>query len=169
MLQRCTGLDLSSLKKPNESYAEHGTLLQAHFNKWIDALNVNNDIDRLKEIIMLEQWYDGLNADLWMYLVDKEPATLVEAKRLADAYAVLHRNTRGQTSRQVEGTGNKAFGNQVYKPKSTLINNNKQSMSNYGGDSNAVIVRSAGNFVNKPYNLYHKICYFCQKQGHYVR
>ena len=42
---------------------------------------------------MLEQLYDGLNADLRKYLVDKKPATLVEATRLADAYAVLHRNT----------------------------------------------------------------------------
>ena len=34
-------------KKPNESYAEYGIFLQAQFNKWIGALNVNNDIDRL--------------------------------------------------------------------------------------------------------------------------
>ena len=57
-------------KKPNESCAECGIFLQAQFNKWIGALNVNNDIDRLKEIIMLGQLYDRLNADLRMYLED---------------------------------------------------------------------------------------------------
>ena len=40
-------------KKPNKSYAEYGIFLQAQFNKWIGALNVNNDINRLKEIMML--------------------------------------------------------------------------------------------------------------------
>ena len=106
-------------EKSNESYAECGIFLQAQFNKWIDALNVNNDIDRLKEIIMFDQMYDGLNADLRMYLVDKEQASLVEAICLADAYAVFHRNTRGQTSRLVGGAGNKTFSNQAYKRNST--------------------------------------------------
>ena len=66
-----------------------------------------------------------------MYLVHKEPAPLVEATRLADAYSELRRKTRGQTSRLIGGTGNKVFNNQAFKPNSTQINNTKQSTTNY--------------------------------------
>ena len=47
-------------------------------------------LERLREIILLERFYESLSDDLRVWLMDKDPQTLVEAAKLADTYTINH-------------------------------------------------------------------------------
>ena len=50
------------------------------------ASHAYNNLERLREIILLERFYESLSDDLHVLLVDKDPQTFVESAKLADTY-----------------------------------------------------------------------------------
>ena len=55
-------------------------------------MHAYNNLERLREIILLERFYESLSDDLHVWLVDKDPQTIVQAAKLADTYTVNHHN-----------------------------------------------------------------------------
>ena len=59
-----------------------------------------NNLERLREIILLERFYESLSDDLRVWLGHKDPQTLVEAAKLADTYTINHHNYTTRTKKQ---------------------------------------------------------------------
>ena len=60
-------------------------------------MHAYNNLEHLREIILLESFYESLSDDLRIWLVDKDPPTLVEAAKLADTYPVNRHNCTTRT------------------------------------------------------------------------
>ena len=52
----------------------------------------DDDINVLKELILLERFYDTLSDELRVWLIDKNPKTIKDAGKLADEFTVLHKS-----------------------------------------------------------------------------
>ena len=69
-------------KSEKDTYADHAYNLNTLFKKWATSLHEYNNLERLREIILLDRFYESVSDDLRVWLVDKDPQTLVEAAKL---------------------------------------------------------------------------------------
>ena len=56
--------------------------------RWIKGQEADDYINVLKELILLERFYDTLSDELRVWLIDKKPKTIKEAGKLADEFTV---------------------------------------------------------------------------------
>ena len=80
------------------------------------------NIDRLKEIILLERFYDTVSEELRVWLLDKNPLTLKDVGKLADEYTIIHKvytsqKTYYRTAMRVEVTNSDKKGNKYFGSK----------------------------------------------------
>ena len=70
---------------------DHAYNLNIRFMKWLVGKNCLDDFDALKQVLLLERFFETLPEAIKLWLVDKQPATLDEAARIADLYALITR------------------------------------------------------------------------------
>src|SRR6218665_556481 len=75
----------------NETYSTFEFRLALPFNSWMDGEEASTDINRLKEVMKLEQFTNCLPTEIHRWVVEKRPKVLVDAAKLADEYAVLYK------------------------------------------------------------------------------
>jgi len=86
-------------KQPSETYSDFAFFLGMHCKRWLESEEAHDDIDRLREVIKLEQFYDRLHPELHSWLIDRKPKTLLEAAKLADEHnAIRKTHLRSQKS-----------------------------------------------------------------------
>src|SRR6218665_2349336 len=61
------------------------------FNIFMDGEEASTDINRLKEVVKLEQFRNCLPTEIHRWVVEKRPKLLVDAAKLADKNAVLYK------------------------------------------------------------------------------
>jgi len=80
------------LSKANgESYSNFAFRLNLPFKAWMDGEEAYEDVERMREVVKLEQFVNCLPVELHRWVVEKHPKTVVDAARLADEYAVLYK------------------------------------------------------------------------------
>jgi hypothetical protein len=141
-------------KRPKDSFTDFAIYMATNFERWLRSVNADTDIDQLKQVILLEQFYECINDDSMVaYLKDCSLSTLVDVARKADEYALLHKRS-GQSA-------SKAYG---YSKRTASIwsdKDNGSKDSNRSGDSGASGRRP--NFVDREGPI---ICFNCRKPGH---
>jgi len=75
----------------NETYSNFAFRLALPFNSWMDGEEASADINRLKEVVKLEQFTNCLKTEIHRWVVEKRPKLSVDAAKLADEYAVLYK------------------------------------------------------------------------------
>src|SRR6218665_3214595 len=81
-----------TLSKANgESYSNFAFRLALPFKARMDGEGAYEDVDRMREVVKLEQFVNCLPLELHRWVVEKHPETVVDAARLADEYAVLYK------------------------------------------------------------------------------
>ena len=117
-------------------------------------MGANADLNVLKQVILKEQFYNQVPEDLRLYLLNKNPANLLDAAKRADEYVALRKQGK---KLQVDGKHNNnkesgQFKKKVYEQKrSNNVQNNSHNMS-YSNRFNS--------------DKTHIICYNCNKPGH---
>ena len=155
-------------------------------------MHAYNNLERLREIILLERFYEFLSDDLRVWLVDKDPPTLVEAAKLADTYTVNHHNYTMHTENkhynnnsktalplQVRVTDqananhqNKTFDKKFSKDK---YEQGKTETSRYTPTNNPIVFFKCFEINHKAKNCIfdkakeHIKCNKCALNGHYAR
>ena len=59
-------------KSDKETFSDHAYNLTNLFDRWIKGQDAYENIDRLKEIILLERFYDTVSEELRVCLLDKK-------------------------------------------------------------------------------------------------
>src|SRR6218665_3844612 len=75
----------------NETYSNLAFRLALPFNSWLDGEAACIDINRLKEVVKLEQFTNCLSTEIHRWVVVKRPKLLVDAAKLVDELAVLYK------------------------------------------------------------------------------
>jgi len=87
----------SLTKQTNESYADFAFKLTNSFKRWLEGLKAFEDIEKLKQTILMEQFMDTLSSEMKLWLADREAKQLDKLARYADQFVALRKST-GQTA-----------------------------------------------------------------------
>ena len=61
------------------------------FKRWLQSINLYDDVDKLRQTSMMEHFLQTVSVDLKIWLVDQKPKTVDEMARLADQYVALRK------------------------------------------------------------------------------
>ena len=80
-------------KSEFENYTDFAFKLQNFFKRWLQSLECYDDIDKLRQAMMMEQFLQTVAVELKIWLVDQKPKSIDEMARLADQYTALRKQS----------------------------------------------------------------------------
>ena len=78
------------LKYDTKRHAEFASEKEKLFNKWCHAKEVGQDFEKLKQIVLLEEFKDKVRPDIRSHLDEQKVEKLEKAAVMADDYALAH-------------------------------------------------------------------------------
>ena len=150
-------------KAYGETHCEFAFKLTTQFKRWLESEEAFSNVERLREVLQMEQFNSVLENDVRLWLLDQKPKSLAEAAKLADQYVAVHKPGRttqktfdGKSKTSFNGHENKSYA-QKSSPSRTVVNlsGNKANVKSKNGNSH---------YVNKL--TPRVICYYCKKPGH---
>ena len=169
-------------KDDKQTYVEFANQTEVYFDRWCSAKKVISDYDKLRQIVLIEQFKRCVHDDLKTYLDEKNVNTLHEMAALADDYALTHKRSfkprQGGYSRPGGGSGGFG-GNNSGGSGSSSSNSAQASKSSTSPSSNAgnktdspsagtggsSYGGSRGRGKNAPWSS-RLTCHYCKIPGH---
>ena len=94
----------SFTKLTHDTYADFAFKLHNVFKRWLEGVKAYDDIEALRQTMLLEQFFHILPDDLKLWLTDQKPKTVSEAAHLADQYVALHKSVSSVPMKQTAST-----------------------------------------------------------------
>ena len=151
---------------------------EVYFDRWCSAKKVVSDYEKLRQIVLIEQFKRCVHDDLKTYLDENNVETLHKMAVLADDYALTHKRSfkprQGGYSRPSGGSG--GFGGSGSGGSSSSGSSSVQTPTGVSHGSNAgnkpsddshYSGASGGSSGSKsaPRSSHFK-CFYCEKPGH---
>src|SRR5688572_240815 len=87
-----------TMRKGNlETYSNFAFRMSLPFNSWIEGEGATKEVDKLIEVVKLEQFVNCLPTELHRWVIEKKPESLREAAKLADEFAILYKPFKVET------------------------------------------------------------------------
>ena len=74
-----------------ESYSNFAFRLNASMKAWLDGEKAQEDIEHLKQVLLIEQFTKCLPVELHRWVIERSPKTVSNAARFADEFAILYK------------------------------------------------------------------------------
>ena len=138
----------SYTKASSQTYAEFAHAKQRLFDQWCHAMKVGENFGKLRQVILLEDFKNSVNANLKVYIDERKPDSLNEAATLADEYSLIHQSRFNSKS-----------------------NSNSSKVCEKVSDSDQLSVHKQSSVFqskSKPQSAVSSsvICNYCKKRGH---
>lgn len=83
-------------KNENQSFKEFIAEKERLMNKWFDAKRVENDAEKIKQLVLLEEILNGLPEEMRIYLNERKIDTGSELAVIADEYTITRKRGRNK-------------------------------------------------------------------------
>jgi len=93
----------ASSKNQSETNSEFAFRLTTQFKRWAESEKAHEDVAKLRELILMEQFKTHLDPSMGGWLIDQKLQTLSELSRLADQYVAVHLSDRTEKGSQKTG------------------------------------------------------------------
>ena len=80
-------------KEPNQTHLEFAKTKQQLFDRWCSSKKVGSDHEKLRQLMLVEEFKWCINSDVRAFLNEKEVENLDVAARLADDYSLTHKTS----------------------------------------------------------------------------
>ena len=80
-------------KEPNQTHVEFARSKEQLFDRWCSSKKVGSDHEKLRQLMLVEEFKWCINSDVRAFLNEKEVETLDVAARLADDYSLTHKTS----------------------------------------------------------------------------
>ena len=152
-------------KASSQTYTEFAHAKQRYFDKWCHAMKVQQDFERLRLIILIEEFKESVNFNLRVYIDERAPTNLNEAAHLADEYALIHQSqfhskSHSNSSKSSNNSSSSCQSNGSDVEKQTSVSPSVDSKQNSSSKSSSSTPQS---FVSSSVT-----CNYCKGQGHVV-
>ena len=77
-------------KEPNQTHVEFARTKEQLFGRWCSSKKVGSDHEKLRQLMLVEEFKWCINSDVRAFLNEKEVENLDVAARLADDYSLTH-------------------------------------------------------------------------------
>ena len=134
-------------KQDTQTHSEFAKEKEQLFDIWYSSVQVEN-IAQLREMILLEEFKRSVRQDVRLHLEEQRVEMLDEAARIADDYALTHKQTYkmyNDAQKSKNWNQNKKTGASEKKDKNTPVKQSQQESTS----------------TQKP-----TVCYKCKKPGH---
>ena len=162
-------------KDDKQTCVEFANQTEVYFDRWCSAKKVDSDCEKLRQIVLIEQFKRCVHDDLKTYLDEKNVDTLRQMAVLADDYALTHRRSfkprQGGYSKPGGGSG--GFGDSgsgssgsssVQTPTGVSHGSNAGNKPSDDSHSSDASGGSSGS-KSAPRSSRFK-CFYCEKPGH---
>lgn len=152
----------NSAKQTNQTYVEFARNKEQLFDRWCTSEKVDKDHDRLRHMVLVEEFKRCIHGDIRIFINEKKAETLADAARLADDYSLTHKVSFVEKSNQHFSARNK----NSFDAGSTQNSNEKPHNTNSDKDFNSTNKNQNRQptkykpFTNSP------ICNYCKIRGH---
>ena len=146
----------NSKKKETQTFTEFAREKEVQFDRWCMALEVAQAYNKLRQIILLEEFKSCLPPHLKTYLDERKVNNLNETAVLADDYSLTHKSTFSKSDTTVSGD---PAGRQPSVPSQTHIHGPRFKCAN---QERAYAVGTRPTRSNIP------VCLYCKKKGHII-
>ena len=152
-------------KASSQTYTEFAHAKQRFFDQWCHAMKVQQDFERLRQIILIEEFKESVNFNLRVYIDERAPTNLNEAAHLADEYALIHQSqfhskSHSNSSKSSDNSSSSCQSNGSDVEKQTSVSPSVDSKQNSSSKSSSSTPQS---FVSSSVT-----CNYCKGQGHVV-
>ena len=141
-------------KYDSQTYVEFAREKEDLFDKWLNSKKVVKNFDKLRQLMLLEEFKQCVHQDLKTHLDDKNIETLQDAAFASDNYSLSHkRNFKGPNTSSIKSPGFK-------------INDSKSDTQNKNQTSSPV--SSSSPSQSSSFDKKQLTCGYCKKKGHIV-
>lgn len=148
-------------KFESQTYVEFAREKEDLLDKWLTSKKVDKSFDRLRQLILLEEFKNSVHFDLKTYLNDKEIDCLRDAAIASDNYNLTHKKSfRGPSVGGVQGRDN-AFKNQ----STASTDGTERKISSTVKPASVPVSSSA---VSDSFEKKSLSCAYCKKPGHLI-
>lgn len=89
------------------TYGEFANLKERYFDNWCRAVKIAGDFDKLRELVLVEDFKRCIDPTLRVFLDEKEVSSLNGIALLADTYSLTHKTfNRVKNVQAVDNTNN---------------------------------------------------------------
>ena len=163
-------------KEPNQTHVEFARTKEQLFDRWCSSKKVGFDHEKLRQLMLVEEFKWCINSDVRAFLNEKEVENLDVAARLADDYSLTHKISfvnkpfpRKSFNPQLKFTPqSRPFSPQSkpYSPQSGPKSNPSNPSDN---SSHSFTPKPRFSGENKGQNpLSQPICNYCKQSGHII-
>lgn len=137
-------------KKNGQTYAEFARDLTTHYKRWLTTLEITT-FDELCDLMILEQFKNGLPERIATYIMEQKISTAAEAAVSADEYVLIHKSSFRERSvaRDIGARGHCFDAGSFDMMRSKGIGHFKPDL------------KASANFDNG------NICNYCHEKGHW--
>ena len=114
----------SAKKESNQTHVEFARVQEQMFDRWLSSKNVNEDFKQLRQLVLIEQFKECIQANIKTHLDERDINNLEDAATTADDYSLTHRLSTNNMSGP-----NKFNHNQYHKGNSNRPNKDKSSQN----------------------------------------
>ena len=91
-------------KCDSENYTDFAFKMQNYFKRWLQSVNSYDNVERLRQTFLMEQFLETVTTELKIWLVDQKPKTIDEMGKLADQYVALRKQVNQSQSSSVSSS-----------------------------------------------------------------
>ena len=141
-------------KQESQTHVEFAHEKEVYFDRWCNSREVGTDFEKLRQVILIEEFKRCVRDDIKTYLDEQKVENLAKAAAYADDYALTHKSTFNK---------NKSFGPakksypEIGKKSENIA---PEKSSDKGQTSNQTMSKD-----RKP-RSFAPVCHYCKKPGH---
>ena len=141
-------------EQESQTHVEFAHEKEVYFDRWCNSREVGTDFEKLRQVILIEEFKRCVRDDIKTYLDEQKVENLAKAATYADDYALTHKSTFNK---------NKSFGPakksypEIGKKSENVA---PEKSSDKGQTSNQTMSKD-----RKP-RSFAPVCHYCKKPGH---
>lgn len=148
----------------NQTYVEFVGTKEQLFDRWCSSQKVDKDHDRLRQVILIEEFKRCIHSDVRTFINEQKAEMLEEASRLADDYSLTHKVFEEKPSKF---SSPRSRGQNSPTALRNLQMENPNQRQTYGSSSrtsSTPFIQNKPTVARKPSKS--MTCYFCRREGH---
>ena len=149
----------SSQKKESQTYIEFAREKEVQFDRWCSPKEIAQDFNRLRQLILLEEFKSCLPPHVKTYLDEHRVENLSQAAVLADDYSLMHKTTF--TKHRLEPAGGQTSTSDRLTPATSRSTHNLRERP-----GNAEQYQGNGGMRTQRSGV--PVCFYCKRKGHII-
>lgn len=151
------------VKISSQTYVEFARSKEQLFDRWCSSQKVDRDHDRLRQLILIEEFKRCIHSEIRTFINEQKAETLEAAARLADDYSLTHK----VVFEEKPGNFSSPRGRNL---PTTLKNPHKENPDQRQTNGSGLRPSSTSFIQNKPAGVRKPFksitCYYCRREGH---